>query len=350
MTQAKTDAATRVTGTTMCAAVARRFGGPGVVAVESVARPEAGSTQVLVRLHASTVSIADHRVRAKDLPRGLGFLAVVALGVFRPRKPILGMEGAGVVEAVGADVTGFAPGDRVIVLRGGAMGCHAEYVTVEAERSIARIPDDMTFEDAAALIFGGYTALSFLDQVELSPGVEVLVNGASGAVGSAAVQLAAAAGARVTAVCSARNADLVRSLGATRVIDYGREDFAAGDDRYDVIVECVGNAPFRRVRGILKPGGALLMVIADLRAMLAERSQSRRSGMRVTHSGTAFGAPVMKELIAHAVAGDIRPVIDRTYDLDDVVEAHRYVDTGRKRGSVVLRIPVATSATAADRE
>ncbi len=238
----------------------------------------------------------------------------------------------------------------MIVLRGAAMGCHAEYVTVEAERSIARIPDDMTFEDAAALIFGGYTALSFLDQVELGPGVEVLVNGASGAVGSAAVQLAAAAGARVTAVCSARNAELVRSLGATRVIDYGREDFAAGDDRYDVIVECVGNAPFRRVRGILKPGGALLMVIADLRAMLAERSQSRRSGMRVTHSGTAFGAPVMKELIAHAVAGDIRPVIDRTYDLDDVVEAHRYVDTGRKRGSVVLRIPVATSATAADRE
>ncbi len=305
---------------------------------------------MLVRLHASTVSIADHRVRAKDLPRGLGFLAVVALGVFRPRKPILGMEGAGVVEAVGADVTDFAPGDRVIVLRGAAMGCHAEYVTVDAERSIARIPDDMGFDDAAALVFGGYTALSFLDQVELGPGVEVLVNGASGAVGSAAVQLAAAAGARVTAVCSARNADLVRSLGATRVIDYGREDFAAGEDRYDVIVECVGNAPFRRVRGILKPGGALLMVIADLRSMLSERAQSRRSGMRVTHSGTAFGAPVLKDLIAHAVAGDIRPVIDRIYDLDDVVEAHRYVDTGRKRGSVVLRIPASTHGTAADRE
>jgi NADPH:quinone reductase-like Zn-dependent oxidoreductase len=336
--QQRADAAPPVTGRTMRAAVAHRFGGPEVVEVESVPRPRAGSGEVLIRMYASTVSIADHRIRAKDLPRGLGFLAIVALGVFRPRKRILGMEGAGVIEAVGADVTAFGPGDRVIIQRGSAMGCHAEYVTMSAAGSIARIPDGLTFEDAAALVFGGYTALSFLEQVSLDPGVEVLVNGASGAVGSAAVQLAAGAGARVTAVCSARNGALVRSLGAARVIDYAQEDFAAGDDRYDVIVECVGNAPFRRVRGILNPGGSLLLVIADLRSMLSERGQSRRSGMRVTHNGTVFGAPVLRDLIARASAGAIRPVIDRTYDLDDIVEAHRYVDTGRKRGSVVLRI------------
>ena len=159
-------------------------------------------------------------------------------------------------------------------MRGSAMGCHAEYVTVRADGVIARMPAGMSFEDAAALVFGGYTALSFLDRVELGPGVEVLVNGASGAVGTAVVQLASHAGARVTAVCSAGNADLVRSLGAERVIDYAQEDFAAGADRYDVIVECVGNAPFDRVRGILKPGGALLMVITDLRSMLAERRQT----------------------------------------------------------------------------
>ncbi len=294
--------------------------------------------EVLIRLHASTVSIADHRIRAKDLPKGLGLLAVVALGVFRPRHPILGMDGAGVIEAVGAEVTAFAPGERVMVLRGGRFGCHADYVTARAEGALARMPEGMSFEEAAALIFGGHTALSFFDRVTLGPGVEVLVNGASGAVGTAAVQLAAHAGARVTAVCSGGNAELVRSLGADRVIDYAAEDFAAGDDRYDVIVECVGNAPFTRSGRVMKPGGTLLLVIADLRGMLTEGIQSRRSGMLITHTGSAFGAPVMRELAALAEAGAIRPVIDRTYDLADIVEAHRYVDTGRKRGNVVVRI------------
>jgi NADPH:quinone reductase-like Zn-dependent oxidoreductase len=344
MTDQMTDAAAEATAGTMRAAVARRFGGPEVVAVEDVAKPVPGPGEVLVRLHASTVSIADHRIRAKDLPAGLGFLAVAVLGVFRPRKPVLGMEGAGVIEAVGADVTSFSPGDRVIVLRGSAMGCHAEYVTVPADGAIARIADTMSFEDAAALVFGGYTALSFLDQVDLRSGAEVLVNGASGAVGTAVVQLAAHAGARVTGVCSARNADLVRSLGAARVIDYASEDFATGDDRYDVVVECVGNAPFRRVRGILEPGGALLLVVADLRAMLSERGPSWRSRMLVTHTGSAFGGAVMRDLVAKAESGGIRPVIDRTYALDDIVEAHRYVDSGRKRGSVVVRIPDAPAS------
>lgn len=327
----------------MRAAVVRRFGGPELVTVRNVAKPVPGPGEVLVRLHASTVSVADHRIRAKDLPAGLGFLAVTVIGVFRPRKPVLGMEGAGVIESVGSDVTLFSPGDRVIVLRGFEMGCHAEYVSIAADAAIARIPDAMSFEAAAALVFGGYTALSFIDQVELRPGVEVLVNGASGAVGTAVVQLAAHAGARVTAVCSARNADLVRSLGAARVIDYACEDFAAGDDRYDVIVECVGNARFRRVRGILNPGGTLLMVVADLRAMLAARRQSRRSGMLVTYNGSAFGGVVMRDLIARAAAGSIRPVVDCTYGLEDIVEAHRYVDTGRKRGSVVVRLATAST-------
>lgn len=334
------DAATFVD--TMRAAVVHRFGPPEVVAVERVPRPTPASDEVLVRLRASTVSIADHRLRSKDLPRGLGFLAVVALGVTRPRRPILGMEGAGVIEAVGGDVTTFAPGDEVVLLRGGRMGCHAEYVTVRAAGAIVRKPEGMSFEDAAALVFGGHTALSFFDRVELGPGVDVLVNGASGAVGTAAVQLAAHAGARVTGVCSGGNAELVRSLGADRVIDYAREDFAAGDERYDVIVECVGNAPFRRSCRVMKPGGALLLVIADLRAMLIERIQSRRHGMLVTHTGSVFGAGVLRDLMARAEAGAIRPVIDRSYDLADIVEAHRYVDTGRKRGSVLIRIPGAT--------
>jgi NADPH:quinone reductase-like Zn-dependent oxidoreductase len=323
----------------MDAAVARQFGPPEVVAIERVPKPVPTSGEVLVHLRASTVSVADHRLRAKDLPDGLGFLAVVALGVRRPRRPILGMDGAGIIEVIGDGVTEFAVGDEVIVLRGGGMGCHAEYVTVPASGAIARKPRGMSFEDAVSLVFGGYTALSFFDRVELGPGVDVLVNGASGAVGTAAVQLAASTGARVTGVCSGRNADLVRSLGADRVIDYEVEDFARGPERYDVIVECVGNAPFRRSCRVMKPGAALLLVIADLHAMLRERIQTRRNGVLITHTGSAFGAPVLRDLVARAEAGDIRPVIDKTFDLADIVEAHRYVDTGRKRGAVVVRIP-----------
>ncbi|WP_205791656.1 NAD(P)-dependent alcohol dehydrogenase [Microbacterium sulfonylureivorans] len=330
---------TRRRVTTMRAAMAERFGGPEVVVVRDVPVPEPAADEVLVRVRASTVSIADHRMRAADLPRGLGFLRVVALGAFRPRKPILGMEAAGEVVAVGRDAAGFAPGDRVMVMRGSRMGCHAQFVTARAEGAVVRIPDAMSFEDAAALAFGGYTAISFLHQVALGPGVDVLVNGGSGAVGSSAIQLAAHAGARVTAVTSGRNADLVRSLGADRVIDYEREDFAAGDETWDVVVECVGNAPFTRVERVLKPGGTLLLVIADGPAMLREKGQSRRSGRRVTHEGTLFGKPVVERLVELAAAGAVRPVIDRTFELDDIVAAHRYVDTGRKRGAVVLRLP-----------
>lgn len=325
--------------TVMRAAVARRFGGPDVVSIETVPRPVPGADEVLVRLRATTVSIADHRIRAKDLPRGLGFFAVTALGVFRPRKQVLGMEGAGVVTAVGADVTRFRPGDRVVVMRGAAMGCHAEYATVREDAAIVRIAEGMSFDDAAALVFGGYTAVSYLARVELGEGTDVLVNGASGAVGTAVVQLAHAAGARVTGVTSARNRDLMLGLGADDVIAYDEEDFTEDSRRYDVVVECVGNAPFERARTVMKPRGALLLVIADLRGMLLAGLRSRRTGMLVTSSGSEFGAATLERVVELAESGALRPVVDRTYDLDDIVEAHRYVDTGRKRGSVVVRIP-----------
>ena len=337
MTQTTPDATAKRT-TTMRAAVARRFGPPEVVQVEHTPVPVPQAGEILVRVHATTVSVADHRLRAKDLPRGLGAFGLVALGVFRPRRRVLGMEASGIVDEVGADVTGFAVGDEVMVMNGSGFGCHAEYVTARADRGVVRKPAGMSHTDAAAIIFGGSTALSFLARVTLGPGSTVLVNGASGAVGSAAVQLAAHAGAHVTAVTSGRNADLVRSLGAERVIDYTAEDFAARPERYDVIVECVGNARFQRVRSILRPGGALLLVIADLRGMLAAGGQSRRTGMLVTKDGAGTAASLMRELAARAEEGAIRPVIDRTYALDDIVAAHRYVDSGRKRGSVVVRV------------
>lgn len=331
---------TATTTMTMRAASADRFGSPEVVRLAEAPKPDPGPAELLVRVRATTVSVADQRLRSRRVPRGTALLVAPTIGLFRPRVRVLGMEAAGVVEAVGSAVTRFAPGDEVIVMRGARFGCHAEYVTVPEDGEVAPKPRNLSFEQAAAVLFGGHTAIRYLDRVEIGPGTEVLVNGASGAVGSAVVQLAAARGATVTAVTSGRNAELVRSLGAARVVDYEREDFAAPgtDARYDVIVECVGNAPFTKVAHLIRPGGALLLVIADLPAMLAAGRQARRSGIRVDHRGGDLGAEGMARLAALAEAGDLRPVIDRTYDLDEVVEAHRYVDTGRKRGSVVLRV------------
>ncbi|MET0853930.1 MAG: NAD(P)-dependent alcohol dehydrogenase [Microterricola sp.] len=323
---------------TMTAAVYRHFGAPDVVRLEQLSIPAPGPGDVLIKVHASTVSVADHRARSRDIPAGLGLLAAFGLGVFRPSRRILGMDAAGVVEAVGASVTAFAPGDRVIAMTGGAFGGHAEYVCLPQDGAIARAPDGMSFEEAVTLVFGGVTAHGFFRNVTIRPGTTVLVNGASGAVGTAAIQLAKDLGAQVTAVTSGANAELVTALGADRVIDYTKQDFTASGDSYDVIVDCVGNAPFDKVGTAINPGGALLLVISDLRGMLRSRGQSRRSGKLVTFDVGKPSAEDLAFLVNLADSGRFRAVIDRSYDLADVVEAHRYVDTGRKKGNVVLRI------------
>lgn len=322
----------------MTAAVHRRFGGPEVVSLEEVPRPRIRPDQVLVRVHASTVSIADHRVRSLDLPRGLWLFGPISLGIRRPRHPVLGMDLAGVIVEVGADVTNFRVGDEVIAMKGSAFGGHAQYAPVRADRAIALKPASLDFEESVALVFGGVTALSFLDAAGVAPGDAVLVNGASGAVGSAAVQIAKHLGARVTAVTSETNRELVRSLGADEVIDYATQDFAANGRTWRVIVECVGNAPFSRVGGNLEAGGVLLLVIADLRSMLTAKLDAWRSGKRILQSGTGTGAELLARLARLADDGVIVPVIDRTYALTEIVEAHRYVDTGRKKGNVVIRV------------
>ncbi len=326
------------TNTTMTAAVYRRFGPPEVVRLEQRPVPVPQPGEVLVRVHASTVSVADHRARTRDVPRGLDLIAAAGIGLFRPKHHVLGMDAAGVVEAVGAGVTGFTAGDRVIAMMGAGFGGHAEYVCVPADGAITRAPADLTHEEAVTLVFGGITAQGFLSQVSIGPGTTVLVNGASGAVGTAVIQLARRLGAQVTAVTSGPNAELVTSLGADRVIDYTRQDFTANGARYDVIVDGVGNAAFEKVEASINPGGALLLVICDLRGMLRSRGQTRRSGKLVTWDVGRPGAPELAQLVSLAESGRYRPVVDRAYDLADVVEAHRYVDTGRKRGNVVLRI------------
>ncbi len=331
----------------MRAAVHRRFGGPDVVRVEDVPVPSVGRSEVLVRVHASTVSAADRRARSLDVPGGLWLPSALSLGVRRPRHPVLGMDAAGTVAAVGADVTRFAPGDEVIAMLGARFGGHAEYAVVDQDAAITAKPGAMGFEDAVTLVFGGITARAYLRQVDLAPGARVLVNGASGAVGTAMVQLAHHAGAHVTAVCSGPNADLVTRLGADRVVDHTAEDFTTRDGWYDVVVDCVGNAPFTRVRHLLAPGGALLLVVADLRGLLTAGWHTRRTGHRVVTAPGPYRADDLAHLVQLADAGRYQPVRETTVDLDDITTGHRLADTGRKRGNVVVRIASSRAGLAA---
>ena len=241
-------------GVTMRAATYRRFGGPEVVRIEEVPKPSPRPDEVLIRVHASTLSAADHRARSRTVPAGLQALSALALGVFRPRRRILGMDVAGVVEATGSDVSKFRVGDEVVAMLAAKFGGHADYLTVRQDGPITAKPRGMNFAEAVALVFGGLPARAFLARAAVEPGQTVLINGASGAVGTAAVQLAKHLGAHVTAVCSGGNSGLVTSLGADQVIDYTAEDFTAGGKTYDVIMDCVGNAPFSRVAASLNPG------------------------------------------------------------------------------------------------
>jgi NADPH:quinone reductase-like Zn-dependent oxidoreductase len=317
----------------MKAAVYRRYGPPDVLRIEEVPRPDPKSNELLVRVRATTVSAGDARLRSARVPPGFGVLMRLGFGITGPRKPILGWEFAGDVAAVGPSVSGFKPGDRVFGVR---MGSHAEYVAA-AEDNVALMPRSLRYEDAAALIFGGMTALFYLrDKAKIQPGERVAINGASGAVGTAAVQLAKHFGATVTAVCSAANAELVRSLGAARVIDYTKEDFTQSGDTYDIIVDAVGNCPFSRCQRALAPDGRVLLVVASLGEMLGGLLRPSRAGRKVL---TGVGTPRREDLILLgelAESGAVKPVIDRVYPLAHIADAHAYVDTGRKKGSVVI--------------
>jgi NADPH:quinone reductase-like Zn-dependent oxidoreductase len=323
----------------MSAAVYRRFGGPDVVQIGEVARPRPKAGELLVRVRATTVSAADHRGRARDVPAGLVLPSSLVLGFFRPRRPILGMDIAGEVVELGEGVDAFAVGDSVVGMLGSRFGGHAEYAILKVGDAIAAAPAAMSPSEAVSLVFGGITARAYLRQAAISTGTRVLVNGASGAVGTAVVQLAKAAGAHVTGVSSAANHRLVASLGADEVIDYAARDFASEGMTYDVIVDCVGNAPVDRVRAALAPGGAVLLVAAGLRSLLAARGQARRLGITVVTAPGPYRAEDLEDVVALAESGAVVPVIDRVFPFVDIAEAHRFTDSGRKRGSVVVTIP-----------
>ena len=323
----------------MKAIIYSKYGPPDVVSLAEVPKPVPKGNEVLVRIVATTVTTGDWRARSLKLPAGFGLFGRLVFGVFGPRQPILGTELAGEIEAVGKAVTRFKPGDQVFAFPGAAYGGHAEYRTMPEDGMIALKPANLSFEEAAALSFGGTNALHFLrDKGGIKAGYKVLIVGAGGGVGTAAVQLARHFGAEVTGVCSTANLGLVRSIGADRVIDYTREDFASSGETWDIILDTTATAPLARCEQALKQGGRLLVVHGSFAQALGMERPSKASGKKVIASVAAVRPEDMRYLTKLAEAGAFKPVIDRVYPLESAAEAHAYVDTGRKRGNVVMTV------------
>jgi len=319
----------------MKALVRHRYGGPGVVRVEEVDQPVLTDDRVLVRVRASSLNKADwHQLRG--WPRFLR--PVTRDGVRRPKSPLFGTDFAGVVEALGKDVTDLAPGDEVF---GGRNGAFAEYVSAT---NVVRKPPNVTFEEAATMGIAGLTALQGLrDHGGLKAGERVLINGASGGVGTLAVQIAKALGAHVTAVCGTRNVEQTGALGADRVLDYTREDFTREAERYDLIADVAGGHSWHALRGALEPDGRLVIVGAhgsrsQLRHIAAVWLASRFSKQTVKFFVASFNKPDLQTLADLLESGELKPAIDRTYELDEAQDALRIFGEGHVRGKLVLTI------------
>lgn len=319
---------------TMRAVVHRRYGPPEVLALVDVPVPVPRAGEVLVRVRATTVTAADAAFRSAE-PAS----ARLATGLRRPRRPVLGGDVAGEVVEVGDGVADLAAGVRVVGVTGIDMGCHAELVRLPAA-GVVPLPDGVDAEAAVAVVEGGLTALPFLrDHGPVRPGHRVLVIGASGGVGTAAVQLAVHLGAEVTGVCSTPNVALVRELGAADVVDRTRADVTAGDARFDVVLDAVGASSYRRCRRVLRPGGVYLATTPGLGVLARSVWTPGSTRVRFAATGlrsTADKARDVRTLLDLHASGALRPVVDSRYPLADAAAAHRRVDTHRKRGVVVL--------------
>lgn len=301
----------------MRAMVYTKYGAPDVLKLQEVEKPVPEDHEVLVKVHATTVTSGDCRVRGLNAPMLLRFFMRMILGFNKPRKQILGTELAGEIEAVGKEVKRFKKDDPVFAFPGMRMGAYAEYACLP-DKLVAMKPANASDEEAAAVLFGGTTALHFLRKGKIQPGQKVLIYGASGSVGTSAVQLAKHYGAVVTAVCSSANIELVKSLGADKVIDYTKEDFTSRGELYDIVFNAVGKIKKSNCKKALAPHGTYVSVV----------------GMEVAKVSTE-DLIFLQELME---TGKIHAVIDRCYPLEQIPEAHRYVEKGHKKGNVVIRV------------
>ncbi|WP_196260796.1 NAD(P)-dependent alcohol dehydrogenase [Pelagibacterium limicola] len=318
---------------TMTAAILTGFGGPENLVLAERPVPEPRDHEILVKLAAATVNSADIRIRTRTYPKGFGLLASLVFGFRKPRVPILGAELSGTVVAVGRSATRFVAGDEIIAMPG--FGSHQQYRAIAETKPIVKKPENLSFEQAAALSFGGTTALYFLRRAMLQAGEKILVIGGSGTVGSALVQLARHMGAEVTAATSAPNMELAQNLGAKRVIDYHYTDYTTEHAAYDVIADTAGVTSLDACLDALKPGGRFLGIAASLPGMLRQSKGGKRNVTGTTPERTED----LQYLTALAAQGIYTPLIDSVFPLSEIAKAHTRAASGLKRGSVVVTMP-----------
>ncbi len=321
----------------MKAIVHERYGPPEVLHIQEMERPSTQDNEVLIKVHATTATKYDCWQRSATAPPGFGLLSRMASGIRGPKQPILGIDVAGEIEAVGKAVTLFKPGDKVFGFSA-SLGAYAEYMCLPEDRALAIKPENMSYEEAAAIPQGALTALYFLRKADIQPGQKVLIYGASGGVGSYAVQLAKHFGATVTGICSTTKLELVKSLGCDHVIDYTAEEFDASGETYDVIFDTFGKSPFSRCVKSLKEQGIYLLVTFGLGRLLRIAWHNWRSSKKALFGiveETNEDLTFLRELIE---AGKMRSVIDKRYPAEQAAEAHRYVESGQKKGHVVITL------------
>ena len=325
----------------MKAIVCTDYGPPEVLQVRDIEKPTPKHNEVLVRIRATTVTAADCEIRRFDFPSWVWLPLRLWFGLHRPRRPVLGQEFAGDIEAIGKDVRSLRKGDRVFAATGIGLGAHAEYICLREAPdggAMATMPSNLSYEEAAAVPYGGGEALQFLRKGNIRSGQEVLVNGAGGSFGTFAVQLAKVFGAHVTAVDSTPKLEMLRSIGADQVIDYTREAFTDDGETYDVIFDMVRNSPTRRMLRSLRENGRYLTANPSLSQLVFGLWASMATRKRVVvgvPSGTNEDLDYLRGLIE---AGKIRPVVDRRFPLEQMTEAHRYAELGQKRGNIVISI------------
>ena len=329
----------------MKAIIYTEYGPPEVLQLKEVDKPTPKDNEILIRVYATPVNYGDITARnfgnipprEFNMPVAFWLPARIAFGLRKPRKQILGSEFAGEIEAVGKDVKRFRKGDQVFAYRGMSMGANAEYLCMPEDGLVAIKPANMTYEEAAAVPYGGIMASSILRKVNIQPGQKVLINGASGGIGSLAVQLAKYFGAKVTGVCSTPRLEYVKSLGADKVIDYTREDFTKNGERYDVIFDILGKSSFSRCKSSLTQNGRYLLASFKMRHLV----QMLRTLIGNKKVICAFASEKKEDLVflkELVEAGKIKSVIDRCYPLEQTAEAHRYVERGLKKGNVVITV------------
>lgn len=324
--------------TLMKAILCQKYGPPDVLQLKEVEKPSPKDDEILIKIHNTTVTSGDCRVRGLNTPLGFKGLMRLALGFNQPRQPILGTELAGTVEAIGRNITQYQVGNAVFAFTDIKMGCYAEYICLPEQGAVLPKPVNLSFEEAAALSFGGTTALHFLTKAQLKIGEKLLINGASGCVGMAAIQLAKHFGAEVTGVCSSVNVAVVQALGADKVIDYTKEDLTQQVSRYDVVFDATGKLSYQRGKFFLKVGGRLVLISASLPEILMIPWIALTSNNKVLAGPAKSDKTSLRVLADLAMQGKYRPVIDQCFPFERMIEAHHYVDKGHKKGNVVIKL------------